>query len=117
MVRPDDSAVDHLQAGLAFATVIAGFKDKVPETRQRPAPELAVDRRPFPKTIRQVAPGNASPGNPENPVQNKPVVPGTPPAASPALNHKRLKADPFLVAHQSPDHDSLRQSYLESVFS
>ena len=62
----------------------------------------------------QVAPGNACSRNPENPIENKPMVPRTTPAARPALDHEWLKASPFLVAHQTPDQDSLPKSYLES---
>ena len=62
----------------------------------------------------QVAPGNASARNPENPIQNKPMIPRTPPAARASLDHERLKTRPFLVAHQSPDQDSLPKSHLES---
>ena len=51
----------------------------------------------------QVAPGNTRPRNPENPIQNKAVIPRTPPAARTALDHERLKAGPFLVAHQTTD--------------
>src|SRR5665647_1006302 len=62
----------------------------------------------------QVAPGNARPRNPENPIQNKAMIPRTPPAARTALDHKRLKTGPFLVAHQTPDQGSLPKSNLES---
>ena len=62
----------------------------------------------------QVAPGNACSRNPENPIKNKPMVPRTTPAARTALDHEWLKASPLLVAHQTPDQDSLPKSYLES---
>jgi hypothetical protein len=39
----------------------------------------------------QVAPGNASPRNPENPIQNKVMVLRTPTTASPTLDYKWLK--------------------------
>jgi len=115
MMRPDDRAVDHLQGGIAAAAIIEGVKDQFPQSRQRPAPELAIDRRPFPKTIGQIPPWSPRSGNPENAIQNKTMVLWTPAAPRAAFNHKRLKTDPFLVAHQSTDHGSLRQSYLESV--
>ena len=62
----------------------------------------------------QVAPGNTRPRNPENSIQNKAMIPGTPPAARTTLDHEGLKTGPFLVAHQSPDQDSLLKSNLES---
>ena len=114
MVRPDYCAVDHLQAGVATAAVVEGFEQQLPQARQRPAPELAVDRRPFAKMLMQVAPGNAGSRNPENPIQNKAVIPWTPPTAGTTLDHERLKTGPFLVAHQSSDQDSLPKSHLES---
>ena len=70
MVRPDYCAVDHLQAGVATATVVEGFEQQLPQAGQRPAPELAVDRRPFAEMFVQVAPGYARPGYPENPIQH-----------------------------------------------
>ena len=114
MVRPDYCAVDHLQTGVAAATVVEGFEQQLPQAGQRPAPELAVNRRPLAEMFVQVAPGNACSRNPENPIENKPMVPRTTPAARPALDHEWLKASPFLVAHQTPDQDSLPKSYLES---
>ena len=42
------------------------------------------------------------------------MVPRTTPAARTALDHEWLKASPLLVAHQTPDQDSLPKSYLES---
>ena len=114
MVRPDYCAVDHLQAGVAAAAVVEGFEQQLPQAGQRPATELAVNRRPFAEMLVKVAPCNARSRNPENPIQNKAMVPRTTPAPRTALDHERLKTSPFLVAHQSPDHSSLPKSHLES---
>jgi hypothetical protein len=114
MVRPDYCAVDHLQAGLAAAAVVERFEQQLPQARQRPAPELAINRRPFAEMLVQVAPGYAGACNPENPVQNKPMISRTPPAARSSLDHERLKTRPFLIAHQTPDQGSLPKSHLES---
>ena len=114
MVRPDYSAVDHLQAGIAAATVVEGFEQQLPQARQRPAPELSVNRRPFAEMFMQIAPGNTSACNPENPIQNKAMIPRATATARTALDHERLKTGPFLVAHQTPDHGSLPKSHLES---
>ena len=62
----------------------------------------------------QVAPSNASPRNPENPIENKAMIPRTAATARTPLNHERLKAGPFFVAHQTTDHGSLPKSYRES---
>jgi hypothetical protein len=62
----------------------------------------------------QITPGNARPRDPENPVQNKAMIPRTPPTARTPFDHEGFKAGPFLVTHQSPDQGSLPKSYLES---
>ena len=64
--------------------------------------------------LMQVAPGNTRPRNPENPIQNKTMIPRTTAAARTSLDHEWLKTGPFLVAHQTPDHGSLLKSHLES---
>ena len=114
MVRPDYCAVDHLQAGVAAAAVVERFEQQLPQAGQRPAPELAVNRRPFTEMLVQVAPGNAGSCDPENSIQNKAMIPRTAPAARTALDHERLKTSPFFVAHQTPDQDGLPKSHLES---
>jgi hypothetical protein len=114
MVRPDYCAVDHLQAGVATAAVVEGFEQQLPQAGQRPAPELAINRRPFAEMLVQVAPGNARPRNPENPIQNKAMIPRSSPAARTALDHEWLETRPFLVTHQTPDHSNLPKSYRES---
>ena len=55
--------------------------------------------------LMQVAPRNARPRNPENPIQNNTMVPRATTTARAALNHEWFKAGPFLVAHQTPEHD------------
>ena len=114
MVCPDYCAVDHLEAGVAASAVIKGFQHQLPKDGQRPAPELPVNRRPFAELLVQVAPGHARPRNPENPIQNKPVVPWPPSAPGTPLDHERLKARPFLVAHQTEYQNGPRKSHLES---
>jgi hypothetical protein len=64
--------------------------------------------------LMQVAPRNARPRNPENPIQNKTMAPRATTTARAALNHEWFKAGPFLVAHQTPEHDSFPKSYRES---
>ena len=115
MVRPDYSAIDHLQAGFAAATVVEGFEQQLPKTRQRPAPELAINRRPFAKMFMQIAPGNTCPCDPENSIQNKAMISRTPPASRTALDHERLKTSPFIVAHQTSDQSSLPKDTLNQI--
>jgi hypothetical protein len=66
------------------------------------------------KMLVQVAPGNARPCDPENPIQDKAVISRAPPVARSALDHERLKTRPFIVAHQTTDQGSFPKSYLES---
>ena len=114
MMCPDYCAVDHLKAGVAAPAFVERFEQKFPQAGQRPAPKLAINRRPLAEMLVQVTPGNTRPGNPENSIQNKAVIPRSPPAACTALNHKRLKTGPFLIAHQTTDQGSFLKSYLES---
>jgi hypothetical protein len=114
MVRPDYCAADHLQAGVATTAVVERFGQQFPQAGQCPAPELSVNRRPFTEMFMQVASGNAGARNPKNPIQNKAMVPRTTTTARVLLNHEWLKARPFLVAHQTPDHGSPPKSHLES---
>jgi hypothetical protein len=64
--------------------------------------------------IRQIAPRDAGPRNPENTIQNTAMVLWAPPPARPTAHDEGLKTGPFLIAHQSTDHGSFSQSYLES---
>ena len=114
MVRPDYCAVDHLQTGVAPAAVIEGFEEQLPQARQRPAPKLAVNRRPFAEMFVQIAPGNACPRDPENPIKNKAMILRATTTARAALDHEWRKTSPFSVTHHTPDHGSLLKSYLES---
>ena len=112
MVRPDDCAVDHLKAWVAAAAVVEGFEQQLPQTGQRPAPKLAVNRRPLAKMLMQIAPSNTRSRDPENPIQNKAMIPRTAAAARAAFDHEWFKTRPFLVAHQTPDQDSLPKAAL-----
>ena len=64
--------------------------------------------------LMQVTPGYARSRNPENPIQDKAVIPRAPSAARTALNYERLKTGPFLIAHQTTDQGNFPKSYLES---
>ncbi|WP_235054345.1 hypothetical protein, partial [Novosphingobium lindaniclasticum] len=62
----------------------------------------------------QIAPGYARSCDPENAIQDKPVISWAPTAACTTLNHEGLKAGPFLIAHQTTDQGSFPKSHLES---
>ena len=63
----------------------------------------------------QIAPRNARSRNPEYPVQNKAMIPRTPPTARTPFDHEGFKAGPFLVTHQSPDQGSLPKAALNQI--
>ncbi len=49
-------------------------EDQLPQPRQGPAPELTVNREPFAELFRQVAPRRPGARDPEDAVQNQPVI-------------------------------------------
>jgi len=65
--------------------------------------------------LMQVAPGYTRSRNPENPIENKAMVPRASTAPATTFDHEWLKTVPFLVAHQTPDHGSLPKSHLDDV--
>ncbi len=73
-MRPDNGQVDHLDAFADAFGLVQGFQQKVPQSGERPAPELSIDRRPFAEMFVQVAPLRPGAGDPENPIENKAMV-------------------------------------------
>jgi hypothetical protein len=63
----------------------------------------------------QVAPCDACSRYPEYAIQNKAMVPRTPATSGPSLDHERLEAVPFFVAHQSTDQGSLPKATLNQI--
>src|SRR3546814_8821313 len=110
---PDYRAVDHLKAGVAATAVVERFEHQLPQTGQRPAPELAVNRRPFAEMLVQIAPRDTRSRNPEYTIQNKAMVPGAPATPSASFDHERLKAAPLFVAHQTTDQGNLPKTRSE----
>ena len=70
-MRPDYCAIDHMQTGVASATVVKRLEQQLPQTGQRLKPELSVHRRPFAEVFVQITSGNAGSRNPENRIQNE----------------------------------------------
>ena len=93
--------IDHLQAVLALAAIIEGLQHHVPDTRQCPAPELPINRRPLAKMGIQVAPRRPGAGDPENAVQHQTMVFWPPATTWPRLNHEGREERPPLVRHQT----------------
>ena len=105
MMGANDSAVDHLQ----------GIRDFFPQPRKRPAPELAIDRRPLAKLVGQVTPRRPRARNPENPIQNKAMVRGFASVRGARSQDEALMKRPFLVRHQVSCQAGLHRRYqLES---
>ena len=74
MMGANHGAFDQLQSMRDRAAFIQGIYDLLPEPRQRPTPELAVDASPLAELFRQIAPGKARARDPENPTENRVVV-------------------------------------------
>lgn len=74
MMRPDDGAVDHLNRLADPFGVIQHFEQQIPEARERPSPELAVDGRPFAEELGQIPPLNPGPGDPEDAVEDAAMI-------------------------------------------
>jgi len=102
-MRPDNGRVDHLDAFADTFGLVQGFKQELPQSGERPAPELSIDRRPFAEMSVQVAPLRSGAGDPENSIQNKPMIFWRTSAMRAANRHEWLKAGPFLIRHQSPN--------------
>lgn len=109
-MRPDDGRIDHLHAVRYVFGVARGFKEQFPDACERPAPELAVDRGPFPETVRQVAPLRAGAGAPEDAVQDEAMVTGRTTPLGSVFDQERLEERPIVVAHQVADQDALLNS-------
>jgi hypothetical protein len=116
MMRPHDSAVDHLDTVGLSPAVGQGFQYGFPDPGLRPARELAVDRAPLAEIVMQVTPLRPGSRDPENPIQYAPVVTRRTPALAAARHHKGLEERPFRVRHQTANHNPFRKSDLESRF-
>ena len=99
-MRPDDGAVDHLDRLADALGVVQHIEQEIPEAGESPTAELAIDGRPFPEEIGQVAPLCAGSGDPEDAVEHAPVILRPPAAVGTSPRHERLEEGPFLVAHQ-----------------
>jgi hypothetical protein len=108
-MRPDDGAVDHLQAGLDVIGIVQRLQYRVPQAADRPTAELPIDRTPLAEVLRQVTPRRARPCDPEHAVQQKPMIAAWPPTLGASLCHEGLEERPFLIRHQPTKHAALRK--------
>ena len=74
MVSPNDGAVDHLDAVWHRLALVERGEDQLPQPRQRPAPELTENREPFAEFFRQVTPRRPGARDPEDAIQNQPMI-------------------------------------------
>lgn len=115
MMGADYGAVDHLVRIRHDPTFVQRFEDLLPQPRQSPAPELAVDTGPLPKLFWKVTPRRAGPRDPENPIKNKAVICGLAPVRGAHGQNEALMKRPFLVRHQVSCQVDLHRRYqLES---
>ena len=111
MMGADHSAVDHLQGSWNQPALVQGFQYPFPQPDQRPAPELAVDRRSLAELFGQVTPWRTCSRDPENPIQNKAIVRGLAPVRGAAGHDEAFVKRPFLVRHQVSCQAGLHSRY------
>ena len=114
MVGADHGAVDHLDAAWRCAAIVERIEHQLPKSGQGPASKLAIHARPLAELFRQIAPGSARAGDPENTIKNTSMIRGRAAALPPNRRQKGLKECPLGILHQQPRQDNLRKSYLES---
>lgn len=90
-VRPDDGAVDHLDRLADALDVVQHLEQEIPQTSQGPSAEMAIDRRPLTEEIRQVAPLGTGSGNPEDTVEDEPMIPRSATAVGASCRHEGLE--------------------------
>ena len=73
IMGPDHGAVDHLQRTWHGPNLVRGIHDLFAWSGTCPATELAINARPLRDLFRQVPLWCASPGDPEDPIANKPM--------------------------------------------
>jgi hypothetical protein len=91
LVGAYDGAVDHLHAVLPQAAVVERLQNDVPGSGKRPAPELAVDRRPFAEVFVQVTLRHAGARDPEYPSKISRWFAGGLPLPAPARTRNGAK--------------------------
>ena len=76
MMGADHGAIDHLKRVRDNPAFVQRLHDLLPQPRQGPAPELAVDAGPLAELFWQVTPRRTGARDPENAIQNKAMVQG-----------------------------------------
>jgi hypothetical protein len=115
MMRPDHCAVDHLQLVRRNSSMVESVQDVLPQPCQRPAAELAVDRRPLAELFGQVTPSCTSSRNPEYAIQNKTMIRRSTPVRATNWTNKAFEEGPVIVGYKVASQDHLpRRDELES---
>ena len=117
MMGAHDRRVDHLHGGRRTVRLGQGFEHQLEQAALRPAAELPVDRVPLAEMPVQIAPRHAGARDPEDAVENPPVILRRPPALAAPRDHQRFENRPFLIRHQDANQDRLPKSSLESRFA
>ena len=104
----DDGAVNEVQGPVnpppSIGVGLQAFQDAPPDTGLAPAIEAAGHRTGRAVTLRQVLPGRSGPQDPENAVENAPVVVVRAPGFGFMRRQRRLKALPLLVCQFISSH-------------
>ena len=74
MTSADDRTVDYLNLIRHRLALVERIEDHVPQPRDSPTPELAINARPLAEFHRKVAPLRSGAGDPENTFQNTPAI-------------------------------------------
>ena len=100
MMGADHGAINHLEFVWRDPGVVQRVQDVLPQSRQSPAAELTVDRRPLAELLGQVAPRRTGSRDPENPIQNKTMIRRLPPVRVPDAANEALEEGPLIVGYQ-----------------
>ena len=117
MMGAHDRRVDHLHDRGRPALFVQGVEHQFEQAGFRPAAELLVDRVPHAEMLVEIAPRSPGRRDPEDAVENLPMILRRPPALAAPCDHKGLEKRPFLIRHQAANQDRLPKNSLESRFA
>ena len=114
MMGAHDRRVDHLHGRGRPAFFVQGVDHQFEQAGFRPTAELLVDRVPRAEMLVEIAPRRTGPRDPEDAVENLPVILRRPPTLAAPYDNQRFEKRPFLIRHQPANQDRLPKSSLES---
>jgi hypothetical protein len=74
MMGANDGAIVQLEGVRHGPALVEGIQDVLPKPSQGPSAKLVVNTRPLSELLRQMTPRESCARDPENPIQNKPMV-------------------------------------------